>query len=93
MYTGIAITTLLIVFAALARLLKDLLIIRLIRTLARDGALSQTQRFQICARLVSSLGPGSQSLNHDSPHAIRQPTADSRQPTADSRQGRIRCRP
>jgi hypothetical protein len=69
MYAGIAITTLVIVFTALARLLKDLLIVRLIRTLARDGALSQTQRFQICARLASSLAPGSQPLNHDSPQA------------------------
>jgi hypothetical protein len=74
MYTGIAITTLVIVFAALAKLLKDLLIVRLIRTLARDGALSQTQRFEICARLASSLGPGSQPYNHDSPHASRKPT-------------------
>jgi hypothetical protein len=75
MYIGIAITTLLVVAVTLARLLKDLLIVRLIRTLTRDGALSKRQRFEICTRLASALGTSIDSADHSGPpeHAGRLP--------------------
>jgi hypothetical protein len=62
MYTGIAVTTLVVASATAARLVKDLLIVRLIRTLASGDALSPAQRSEICARLASALGSGSQPL-------------------------------
>jgi hypothetical protein len=65
MYAGVAITALLVL--SVARLMKDLLVVRLIRTLARDNAFSKAQRFEICARLAASLGAGGEPLNHGSP--------------------------
>src|ERR1035438_10012088 len=44
MYAGIAVTALVVLSATAARLVKDLLVVRLIRTLARDGTLSPGQR-------------------------------------------------
>ena len=75
MYAGIAVTALVVVSATAARLVKDLLIVRLIRTLARDGALSPGQRSEICARLASALGPGSEPLTRSpsAGHGGRQP--------------------
>lgn len=61
MSAGIAVTTLVVISVAFARLVKDLLIVRLLRTLIRDSALSQAQRFEICARLASALRPDAES--------------------------------
>ncbi len=66
MYAGAAITALLVLSVSVARLMKDLLVVRLIRTLARDGAFSKAQRFEICTRLAASLGAGGEPLNHGS---------------------------
>jgi hypothetical protein len=65
MYAGIAMTAFIVVSVTLARLVRDLLLVRLIRTLVTNTALSPRQRFEICARLASALGPDAASLISD----------------------------
>jgi hypothetical protein len=57
MYAGIAVT-ILAMAAVLARCLKDVLVICLIRTLAKDLSLTGKQRLEVCARLAATLGSG-----------------------------------
>jgi hypothetical protein len=57
MYAGIAVT-ILAMAAVLARGLKDIMVICLIRTLTRDVPLTGKQRLEVCARLAATLGPG-----------------------------------
>jgi len=59
MYAGIAITTLAVAIT-ITRLVKDVLLVRLIKGLTRENALSQKQRFELCARLTSALGSDGQ---------------------------------
>ncbi len=65
MYAGIAITTLAVAIA-ITRLVKDVLLVRLIKGLTRENALSQEQRFELCARLTSALGSDGQPSPPDS---------------------------
>lgn len=65
MYAEIAITTLAVAIT-ITRLVKDVLVVCLIKGLTRENALSQKQRFELCARLTSALRSDGQPSPPDS---------------------------
>jgi hypothetical protein len=65
MYAEIAVATLVIVSVTATKFAKDLLIVRLIRTLAREGSLTSRQRSEICAHLASALRPSDEGLERE----------------------------
>lgn len=64
MNAEVVIAAVLMMTITLAKFLKDLLVVGLLRELTRNNCLSRRQRFEICARLVSALGSAVDTTDH-----------------------------
>ena len=67
MYAEVAIasTTVAVACMSVARLLRDVMVVRLLRTMINNGSLDPKQRFDICVHLASALGSNEKNASND----------------------------